>query len=743
MTWPILCEGIPLKSSLEEATMRNDVDSNTAALSVERFPPKKRRLTSSVWNDFEKVKGEGGKEFATCKHCKRKLVGDSKKGTSHLHKHLKKCLLYNRVHSDRSQLMIKASEANKDGASPLMIKASEANKDGTSPLMIKTTELSKDGTGSVQNFKFDQERSRNDLARMIILHEYPFSIVNHHGFRTFLNNLQPSFKIVSRNTIKADCMKIFDVEKQKMYEVLDKLSCRISLTIDLWTSDQNLGYLSLSAHYIDDNWKLQRSILNFCLVEDLHSGEAISKVVMEKLDNWNIYGKLSSITLDNCSTNDVVVRDLVSELVPKGLLLKDGELFHVRCCTHVLNLIVHDGLEAICEVTKKVREVVKFVKSSQLRQHMFNGIARQVRAPQKKLILDVPTRWKSTYMMLETALEFKDVISLLAECDSNLKAAPSTEEWEKARLTCDCLKLFYDVSRIFSGTKYPTANRCFAEICGIHLQLKEWCVCENYFIVLMAMKMKERFDKYWSNISLILAIAAILDPRVKMKSIEYYFPKIYGNETELRTKGIRDGLHNLYNEYAVCLTSSIPDRDFSLSVENSQSRVNGGSGFSGAPSHGTFSDRRKGFDKFLQQSSSSQQVKSDLEMYLDDAAHPLKNDLDRDSLDVLGWWKFNAPKYPIVAQMARDILGIPVSTISSEETVNLGGRLLNQYRSSMQPEIVQGLICAQDWLRKELEASGLSLGESALSTLSSVTDDDDSDDIEMASLMVIEEDNKT
>ncbi|KAL4195302.1 hypothetical protein AMTRI_Chr05g72640 [Amborella trichopoda] len=47
------------------------------------------------------------------------------------------------------------------------------------------------------NFKFEQERSRNDLAKMIILHEYPFSIVEHMGFRTSGSNLRPFFKKVS------------------------------------------------------------------------------------------------------------------------------------------------------------------------------------------------------------------------------------------------------------------------------------------------------------------------------------------------------------------------------------------------------------------------------------------------------------------------------------------------------------------------------------------------------------------
>lgn len=49
--------------------------------------------------------------------------------------------------------------------------------------------------------KFDQKQCRDALARMIILHEYPFNIVTHEGFIKYSKILQPQFKMVSRNTV--------------------------------------------------------------------------------------------------------------------------------------------------------------------------------------------------------------------------------------------------------------------------------------------------------------------------------------------------------------------------------------------------------------------------------------------------------------------------------------------------------------------------------------------------------------
>ncbi|KAH9604729.1 hypothetical protein KSS87_013687 [Heliosperma pusillum] len=49
--------------------------------------------------------------------------------------------------------------------------------------------------------------------------------------------------------------------------------------------------------------------------------------------------------------------------------------------------------------------------------------------------------------------------------------------------------------------------------------------------------------------------------------------------------------------------------------------------------------------------------------------------------------------------MARDILAIPVSTVASESAFSTGGRILDQFRSSLSSRMVEGLVCAQYWLR--------------------------------------------
>ena len=93
-----------------------------------------------------------------------------------------------------------------------------------------------DGTMSLNTYQFDQVRVRNKLARMVILHKYPLSMVDHIGFKEFVADLQPIFKLVTRNTLKNDILKIYDNEREKILKMTDKNGSRMAIKTDMWTS---------------------------------------------------------------------------------------------------------------------------------------------------------------------------------------------------------------------------------------------------------------------------------------------------------------------------------------------------------------------------------------------------------------------------------------------------------------------------------------------------------------------------
>lgn len=58
-----------------------------------------------------------------------------------------------------------------------------------------------DGLTQFEAFKFNQDKSRMDLERIMIKHNYLFNIVDHEFFEHFCKGLQPESRLVSRNTV--------------------------------------------------------------------------------------------------------------------------------------------------------------------------------------------------------------------------------------------------------------------------------------------------------------------------------------------------------------------------------------------------------------------------------------------------------------------------------------------------------------------------------------------------------------
>jgi len=67
------------------------------------------------------------------------------------------------------------------------------------------------------------------------------------------------------------------------------------------------------------------------------------------------------------------------------------------------------------------------------------------------------------------------------------------------------------------------------------------------------------------------------------------------------------------------------------------------------------------------------------------------------AFDILSWWKTNQAKYPILSRLARDVLAVQVSTVASESAFSCSGRIVNKFRTRLDPEMVEALVCSKDW----------------------------------------------
>ncbi|KAE8709720.1 hypothetical protein F3Y22_tig00110328pilonHSYRG00209 [Hibiscus syriacus] len=404
------------------------------------FTRRKRNKTSGVWEHFRMVKLHDGTDLCECSHCVEKFKKMKYGTTTPLHRHIGNCPNLKVV--NRGQLSLKVQPGKLD-----------------SSYMIR-------------NWKFDNAKMREVISHRIMVQELPFNFVEYGLFNVVMKEANPGFNKISRASVKQDCISSFEIEKKRVQKLLDSVK------------------------------RLHKRILSFVDVPPPYSGVCIYDSLFKCLKEWNIETMVVTLTVDNAKTNDVVARKLMEILNLQKKLDVGGKLFHVRCCAHILNLLVQDGLGEIEDIIHNVRESVKHVNASPGRLHIFSELAKQLSMPKKHLILDVSTRWNATYAMLSTSLEFKEVFVNYVDRESTYTSLLSEEDGKKVEEVCSFLALFNEATKIISEA------------------LDTVVLGGSDYMVAMAMKMKKKFDKYWGTCNLLISIGAILDPRQFGKGIK-------------------------------------------------------------------------------------------------------------------------------------------------------------------------------------------------------------------------------
>ncbi|XP_074568451.1 zinc finger BED domain-containing protein RICESLEEPER 2-like [Curcuma longa] len=652
---------------------------------------------SEVWDHFTKFTDDDKDLKVKCKYCDKEFFYDPyKNATTSLRSHMSSCKKhFHVVETTQAQLGLQL--------------------------------CSREGEVCPTSWKFDQDASRKALARMIIMDELPFKFVESEGFRTFMTMVCPKFRIPSRWTVARDCIELYTVEKEKLKTLLHDSTQRVSLTIDTWTSIQTINYMCLTAHFIDTNWNLQKRILNFCPITS-HKGEAVSLAIENCLRSWRI-NRIFTITIDNASSNDVVINSFRKKMINWDSTVLKGEYVHMRCITHIINLIVVDGLKDVNQSVIRVRNAIKYVKQSPSKFSKFKECVEIEKIESKHLLcLDVSTRWNSTFLMLNVAQKFERAFDRFDEQDLCFKldlqytdwhvvlnengdvilesdgkpkrdlktfdGRPTSADWNNVRLFASLLQVFYELSLKISGSSYVTFNTFAHEISAIHTILKEWQESDDFDVYSMGISMKNKFDKYWGDpekMNNLLYIAVVLDPRYKLDFVEFMLIELYGDEKGAKVgKIIKDTLYALYQDYKEKMkpqgsSSSISKLADNDSVSKNMSQMD--------------LKRQSILAKYKKQKA---QVFGDGNMSeLDKYLHEIVEE-DCDTFDILRWWKQNCHRFPILAQIARDVLAIPISTAVSESACT-DGQILDSFRSSLTPRVVESLVCTQNWLRLNLK----------------------------------------
>ncbi|GFY92687.1 hypothetical protein Acr_08g0010830 [Actinidia rufa] len=175
----------------------------------------------------------------------------------------------------------------------------------------------------------------------------------------------------------------------------------------------------------------------------------------------------------------------------------------------------------------------------------------------------------------------------------------------------------------------------------------------------LAKKMTAKFDKYWGKmekVNMLMVIATVLDPRFKLRYVNFCYAELYEFAmVEVFTAKVKDLLKRIYDEYEKLNAGSSTSSQTSIDTEVDQPCL------AGSAQPLTLQSK---FQKHLEEVELDGE-RTEVDKYLEEPCEKVTSNFDN-----LNWWKVNSSKYKILSEVARDVLAIPVSTVSSEAAFN-------------------------------------------------------------------------
>lgn len=271
-------------------------------------PKKKLQTRSWVWDHF--TRKDGDDDQCKCHYYKRFFGCSTKSGTSNLKKHLDCCKHYSAWKGRQSQNVINQE-------------------------------------GNLQSGKVSKEVFREATNEMLVLGQLPLSFVESVAWKHICSKAN-LYKPHSRRTATRDIILMNVARKASLKDLVSANKRRVSLTTDIWTAQATgASYMVITVHFIDEYWRLRKFIIGFKYIAD-HKGATISRVLLECLTEWGIE-RIFTITVDNATANTSALRKFQRALQSQRAdsLVLNGDFMHMRCCAHIINLIVKEGLHKL------------------------------------------------------------------------------------------------------------------------------------------------------------------------------------------------------------------------------------------------------------------------------------------------------------------------------------------------------------------------------------------------------------
>lgn len=498
------------------------------------------------------------------------------------------------------------------------------------------------------------------LIKMIVADYQPLSLVENVGFIEYSKKLQPLYSIPSRKVLTSQLLpQEYNVILLKIKSILQNVN-DLSITTDMWTSDSDKSYITVTCHFIFDD-QLYSPVIATKSVSDIHTGQNIAATLTNIFNEWNIANKIITVISDNGSN----IKNAITEHLLKH---------HHPCVAHTLNLSINEAINDnsdINQILKKCRTIVGHFKHNSNATEKLKDFQLQMNLSPLKVKQDVPTRWNSSLIMMERLVNIKAPLSATM---STLPQAPNylnESEWEIILDSTHILKPFQIMTaELLSGEKYPTLSVVIPLIRGLQHNLRNLKTKTDIGDVFRNMLMgivSRRLGILESN--KIVAKATFLDPRFKKTAFD-----LLENASNAQ-KWVSGELKMIISK--------------NTEMKNEMNTTVSTTAHSSNSTNDATKSLWEHFDNKVVQ------VKTTLSPNITSALM-IRQYLDMPLLDrrknPLEFWKQHKHTLPDLYKMQLKYLCIPATSVPSERVFSKTGLMTNDHRNKLSPKILDYII---------------------------------------------------
>lgn len=142
----------------------------------------------------------------------------------------------------------------------------------------------------------------------------------------------------------------YEKDKELVSEELKDIE-KVCVTTDTWTSMNTDNFLTVTCHFMNNNFKLISRTLETKKCIGRHTSVAIANHLSDIFKKWHIENKIGPIVTDNAPNMLAAVGLLNSQSIP--------------CFAYTLNLIVKNSMKdikEICELRERCRRLITYFK---------------------------------------------------------------------------------------------------------------------------------------------------------------------------------------------------------------------------------------------------------------------------------------------------------------------------------------------------------------------------------------------